>query len=62
MIERLGKQMNLIASQLMDTYNPTLYNNLKEKKRELSLVLNERVKGALFRSSFLSFAEMDTLT
>lgn len=34
----------------------------KKKKRELSLVLNERVKGALVRSRFLSLAEMDAPT
>ncbi len=43
--------------------NSTLYSNLQKKKSELSfLVLNERVKGALVRSRFLSLAEMDAPT
>lgn len=33
MIETLEKQMNLIESQLVDTHDSTLYNNLKEMKR-----------------------------
>ncbi len=61
-IETLEKQINLIESQLMDTYDSTLYSNLQKKKGELSLVLNERVKGALVRSRFLSLAEMDAPT
>lgn len=34
----------------------------KQKKRELGLVLNEKVKGPLIRSRFMSLAEMDAPT
>ncbi len=33
MIETLEKQINLIESQLMDTYDSTLYSNLKKERR-----------------------------
>jgi len=61
-IKTLEKQINLMELQLVDAHNSTLCNNLQMKKRELGLVLNEKVKGALIRSCFMSLAEMDAPT
>lgn len=61
-IETLEKQINLMELQLVNAHNSILYNDLQTKKRELRLVLNEKVKGALIRSRFMSLAEMDAPT
>lgn len=44
MIETLEKQMNLMELQLVNAHNSILYNDLQTKKRELSLVSNEKLK------------------
>lgn len=44
---------------LINRYDLNLLNNLRGKKRELGLFLNERVKGALVRSWFVSVNDMD---
>lgn len=61
-IESLEKQINSMELQMVDAYKSVLYNDLQKKKRELSLILNEKVKGALIRSRFMSLAEMDAPT
>ncbi len=61
-IESLEKQINAMELQMVDAHNSVLHNDLQKKKRELSQVLNEKVKGALIRSHFMSLAEMDTPT
>ncbi len=61
-IESLEKQINAMELQMVDAHNSVLHNDLQKKKRELSQVLNEKVKGALIRSRFMSLAEMDAPT
>ncbi len=43
-IRSLEKQINAMELQMVDAHNSVLHNDLQKKKRELSQVLNEKVK------------------
>lgn len=58
-IQLIEKDISNMEVDLINRYDPNLLNNLQEKKRELGLFLNERVKGALVRSRFVSVNDMD---
>lgn len=58
-IESVENEISSIEAELIHRYDPSLSNTLQKKKMELGSYLNERVKGALVRSRFISVADMD---
>lgn len=58
-IKSVENEISSLERELINRYDSTLKNTLQEKKMELGSFLNERVKGALIRSRFVSIVDMD---
>ncbi|KAI4903525.1 hypothetical protein NFI96_028300, partial [Prochilodus magdalenae] len=58
-VQALESEIRSLELGLTATHDPVMLGKLQQKRKELSVYLNERVKGALVRSRFTTLAGME---